>query len=139
MDRAELCKHVRRLVVKVGSGVLSRGTLCLQPESIQGLAKQIASLMAQGVQTLLVSSGAVMAGMERLERTERPRSIPVKQAAAAIGQSVLMARYEEAFAPFGIKVAQILLTQEDIGIILVRASKTTSNSCISNMSLSLNS
>ena len=114
MDRAELCKHVRRLVVKVGSGVLSRGTLCLQPESIQELAKQIASLMAQGVQTLLVSSGAVMAGMERLERTERPRSIPVKQAAAAIGQSVLMARYEEAFAPFGIKVAQILLTQEDM-------------------------
>ena len=54
MDRAELCKHVRRLVVKVGSGVLSRGTFCLQPESIQGLAKQIASLMAQGVQALLV-------------------------------------------------------------------------------------
>jgi len=114
VDRAELAKHVRRLVVKVGSGVLSRGTRCLQIESIQGLAKQIASIMGQGVQALLVSSGAVMAGLERLERRERPRSIPMKQAAAAVGQSALMATYEEAFRPFGIKVAQILLTQEDV-------------------------
>lgn len=114
MERAELCKGVRRLVVKVGSGVLSRGTHCLQVEAIQVLAKQIASLMGQGVQTLLVSSGAVMAGMERLERSERPRSIPLKQAAAAIGQSALMVMYEEAFSPFGIKVAQVLITQEDV-------------------------
>ncbi|MFQ5882725.1 MAG: glutamate 5-kinase [Candidatus Methylomirabilales bacterium] len=114
MDRAELCKSVRRLVVKVGSGVLSQGTLSLQAEAIQGLAKQIAHLMAQGVEVLLVSSGAVMAGMARLHRQERPRSIPLKQAAAAIGQSALMATYEEAFTPFGIKVAQVLLTQEDV-------------------------
>jgi glutamate 5-kinase len=70
--------------------------------------------MAQGVQIVLVSSGAVMAGLEKLARTERLRSIPLKQAAAAIGQSVLMATYEEAFSPFGIKVAQILLTREDV-------------------------
>lgn len=114
MDRAELCKHVRRCVVKVGSGVLSRGTLSLQREAIQVLAKQIAAVKAQGIQTLLVSSGAVMAGMEKLERTERLRNIPLKQAAAAIGQSALMATYEEAFAPYGIKVAQVLITQEDI-------------------------
>ncbi|MGH7406348.1 MAG: glutamate 5-kinase, partial [Candidatus Methylomirabilales bacterium] len=91
MERRELCKQVRRLVVKVGSGVLSGGTLCLQEESIQSLAKQIASATARGAQIILVSSGAVMAGLERLERTERPRSIPLKQAAAAVGQSVLMA------------------------------------------------
>jgi glutamate 5-kinase len=114
MDRAELSKRVRRLVVKVGSGVLSRGTLCLQMEAIQVLAKQIASVMAQGVQTLLVSSGAVMAGMEKLECKERPRSIPLKQAAAAVGQSALMATYEEVFGPYGIKVAQVLITQEDV-------------------------
>jgi glutamate 5-kinase len=102
------------LVVKVGSGVLSRGTLALQVDAIQGLAKQIASVIGQGMQTILVSSGAVMAGLERLERKARPRSIPVKQAAAAVGQSVLMAMYDEAFHPFGIKVAQILLTQEDL-------------------------
>lgn len=70
--------------------------------------------MAQGMQTLLVSSGAVMAGMERLEGKERLRSIPLKQAVAAIGQGRLMAMYEETFAPFGIKVAQILLTQDDV-------------------------
>lgn len=114
MDRTAITKQIRRLVVKVGSSVLSRGTLCVQGEAVQGLAKQIAMVMAQGVQTLLVSSGAVMAGMEKLERMERPRSIPLKQAAAAIGQSVLMSKYEEAFAPFGIKVAQVLLTQEDV-------------------------
>jgi glutamate 5-kinase len=114
MDRAELCKHVRRLVVKVGSGVLSRGTLSLQREAIHILAKQIAAVKAQGIQMLLVSSGAVMAGMEKLERTERLRSIPLKQAAAAIGQSALMATYEEAFAPYGIRVAQVLITQEDV-------------------------
>jgi glutamate 5-kinase len=114
MNRAELCKGVRRLVVKLGTRVLSGGTPGLDTEAIQGLAKQIATLMTQGVQTVLVSSGAVMAGMERLQRDERLRSIPLKQAAAAIGQSALMATYEEAFAPFGIKVAQILLTREDV-------------------------
>lgn len=114
MDRAELCKGVRLLVVKLGTRVLSGSTLGLDAEAIRGLAKQIATLMAQGVQTVLVSSGAVMAGMERLGRDERLRSIPLKQAAAAIGQSALVATYEEAFAPFGIKVAQILLTREDV-------------------------
>ena len=114
MNRTELCKGVRRLVVKVGTGVLSRGTPGLHTEAIQGLTKQIAALMAQGVQTVLVSSGAVLAGIERLQSEDRLRSIPVKQAMAAIGQSVLMARYEDAFAPFGIKVAQILLTREDV-------------------------
>src|SRR3990172_10612987 len=82
VERRELCKQVRRLVVKVGSGVLSGGTLCLQAEAIQGLAKQIASATAQGVQTILVSSGAVMAGLERLLRTERPRSSPPDPAGA---------------------------------------------------------
>jgi glutamate 5-kinase len=114
VERKELSKQVRRLVVKVGSGVLSQGTLSLKREAIQALAKQIASATTRGLQMILVSSGAVMAGIERLEQTERPRTIPLKQAAAAVGQSVLMATYEEAFRPFGIKVAQILLTQEDL-------------------------
>ena len=114
MNRAELCKGVRLLVVKLGTRVLSGGTPGLDVEAIRGLAKQIATLMAQGVEIVLVSSGAVMAGMERLGRDERLRSIPLKQAAAAIGQSALIATYEEGFAPFGIKVAQILLTREDV-------------------------
>ncbi len=114
MNRAELCKGVRLLVVKLGTRVLSGGTPGLDAEAIHGLAKQVATVMGQGVQTVLVSSGAVMAGMERLGRDERLRSIPLKQAAAAIGQSALISTYEEAFAPFGIKVAQILLTREDV-------------------------
>jgi glutamate 5-kinase len=101
-------------VVKVGSGVLSRETLALQQESIQTLASQIAAIMAQGIQVLLVSSGAIMAGLGRLKLKERPRSIPLKQAAAAVGQGVLMATYEETFQRFDRKVAQVLLTQEDV-------------------------
>ena len=63
---------------------------------------------------ILVSSGAILAGMEALGLTERPRELPLKQAAAAVGQSHLMRAYEEAFQPCGRRVAQILLTQEDL-------------------------
>lgn len=114
MERSELLKGVRRVVVKVGSAVLSRGTLTLQRESIQALAHQIALLMTQGLQVVLVSSGAIMAGLDRLRLKERPRSIPLKQAAAAVGQGVLMATYEGVFKRFDRKVAQVLLTQEDV-------------------------
>lgn len=62
---------------------------------------------------VLVSSGAILAGMGRLGLTERPGSIPLKQAAAAVGQSLLMRRYEEVFAPYGQKLGQLLLTQDD--------------------------
>ncbi len=68
----------------------------------------------QGIETILVSSGAILAGMEALGLTERPRDLPLKQAAAAVGQSHLMRAYEEAFQPCGRRVAQILLTQEDL-------------------------
>jgi glutamate 5-kinase len=71
-------------------------------------------VQALGVESILVSSGAILAGMEALGLTERPRELPLKQAAAAVGQSHLMRAYEEAFQPCGGRVAQILLTQEDL-------------------------
>jgi glutamate 5-kinase len=104
----------RRIVVKVGSGVLSRGGVGLHRETIQALASSLARLPARGVEVILVSSGAILAGMEALGLTERPRELPLKQAAAAVGQSHLMRAYEEAFQPCGRRVAQILLTQEDL-------------------------
>ncbi len=100
--------------MKVGSGVLSRGGISLHRPTVAGLASALAGLRARGVEVILVSSGAILAGMEALGLTERPRDLPLKQATAAVGQSHLMRAYEEAFQPRGQRVAQILLTREDL-------------------------
>lgn len=113
-SRAEWLGAPRRIVVKVGSGVLSQGGVGLHRPTLQSLAGCLARVQAQGVEPILVSSGAILAGMEALGLTERPRELPLKQAAAAVGQSHLMRAYEEAFQPRGGRVAQILLTQEDL-------------------------
>jgi len=112
--RAEWLGTPRRIVVKVGSGVLSQGGVGLHRPTLQSLAGCLARVQAQEVEPILVSSGAILAGMEALGLTERPRELPLKQAAAAVGQSHLMRAYEEAFQPCGGRVAQILLTQEDL-------------------------
>jgi glutamate 5-kinase len=113
-SRTEWLGTPRRIVVKVGSGVLSHGGVGLHRPTLQALAGCLARVQAQGVESILVSSGAILAGMEALGLTERPRELPLKQAAAAVGQSHLMRAYEEAFQPCGGRVAQILLTQEDL-------------------------
>jgi glutamate 5-kinase len=105
---------VKRLVVKVGSGLISAPGQGLLPDRIGALADELAALAKDGREVVVVSSGAIAAGMARLGLTQRPRSIPEKQAAAAVGQSALMWHYEQAFARHGIRVAQVLLTQEDI-------------------------
>jgi glutamate 5-kinase len=104
----------RRVVVKVGSGVLSRGGIGLHRPTIQELAACLTRISEQGIEVILVSSGAILAGMEVLELTERPRDLPLKQAAAAVGQAHLIRAYEEACQPCGRRVAQVLLTQEDL-------------------------
>jgi glutamate 5-kinase len=106
--------RVRRLVVKVGSGLITAREAGLDPARIGALADELAAVRRHGTEVALVSSGAVVAGMARLRLQVRPRSIPEKQAAAAVGQSALMERYETAFARHGITVAQILLTQADV-------------------------
>ena len=113
-DRREWLAHPKRVVVKVGSSVLSRGGIGLDRPTISGLAATLASLRARGVEVILVSSGAILAGMEALGLRKRPRDLPVKQAAAAVGQGHLMRAYEEAFQPCGLRVGQILLTREDL-------------------------
>lgn len=113
-DRQPWLGHVKRVVVKVGSGVLSRGGAGLHRPTVAALASGLAALRARGIEVILVSSGAILAGMEALGLAARPRDLPVKQAAAAVGQSHLMRAYEEAFQPRGLRVAQILLTREDL-------------------------
>jgi glutamate 5-kinase len=105
---------VRRLVVKVGSGLVTASAGGASPERIGALAAEIASVR-DGRHVVLVTSGAIATGMARLKLPERPRSIPDKQAAAAVGQSALMWQYEAAFSRHGIPVGQVLLTAQDIG------------------------
>jgi len=103
----------KRLVVKVGSAVLSKGDIGLHRPTLERISRELSALREEGREIVLVSSGAILAGMGRLGLGERPGSIPLKQAAAAVGQSLLMRHYEEAFDPYGQRVAQLLLTQED--------------------------
>lgn len=112
--RKELLPQVRRIVVKVGSRVLTDERGDLDCAVVSQISADIAKLVADGIQVVLVSSGAVAAGRSALGITERPRTIPQKQAAAAVGQTRLMRAYEEAFAPFGLSVGQILLTADDL-------------------------
>lgn len=110
----KLLKSAKRIVIKVGSQVLTDGEGGLDMTVIGGLCNDIAALRGQGRQVVLVSSGAIAAGRGELGLTEKPKSIPHKQACAAIGQTRLMRAYEESFAPHGLKVAQVLLTSEDL-------------------------
>jgi glutamate 5-kinase len=113
MDRRRALTRVRRLVVKVGSGLIAtpEGP---DAERIGALADDIAAVVAEGREVALVTSGAIVTGMARLGMAERPRSIPEKQAAAAVGQSALMWHYEQAFSRHAIRVGQVLLTGQDI-------------------------
>ena len=106
---------MRRIVVKVGTSTLSGSVgVGLDRVFINALAAQIDGQRKRGRQVVLVSSGAIRAGMGGLGRTEKPRTIPEKQAAASVGQGLLMALYADVFANYGIPVGQILLTRDDL-------------------------
>ncbi|MBP9800123.1 MAG: glutamate 5-kinase [Sterolibacterium sp.] len=111
--RARLTKS-RRLVVKVGSALVTNNGAGLALDAIAEWARQMAILLAEGRQVILVSSGAIAAGMQRLGWRERPHAMHELQAAAAVGQMGLAQAYETHFARHGLKTAQILLTHEDL-------------------------
>ncbi len=104
-----------RLVIKLGTGLLTRpGGSSLDARQFRRLAAEVAGLVAQGHQCIVVTSGAVAAGMMVLGLTERSTDTPTIQACAAIGQSRLMRVYETHFARHGLAVAQLLLTHQDL-------------------------
>lgn len=111
--RTGIVRDAKRLVIKVGSAVLANGGIGLHRPTLERICRELSSLRQEGREIILVSSGAILAGMSRLGLKERPSSIPLKQAAAAAGQTLLMRHYEEAFDPYRQTVAQLLLTQED--------------------------
>ncbi len=112
--RAEALKAAKRLVVKLGTGVLTDGRN--RPDLVQfaQLVAQVAALRQSGHEVVLVTSGAVGAGMGVLGFERRPGSLAERQACAAVGQSRLMATYEQLFRHFEQPVAQVLLTHEDL-------------------------
>lgn len=111
--KQRLLATIRRVVLKVGSSILSTAE-GIDRVRLRRLADEIHLLRTRGYQVVLVSSGAVAAGMARLGRRERPNTIPEKQAAAAVGQIGLMALYEEFLGGYGHVVAQVLLTHDDL-------------------------
>lgn len=113
MLNSELFKNTRRIVIKIGSRILTCENGDLNRGWISALSREVAALKAGGHEVIIVSSGAVAAG-RMLLGSEKQGTIPMKQAAAALGQPRLMREYEEAFAANGCKVAQILLTREDL-------------------------
>jgi glutamate 5-kinase len=111
--KAQILRRARRVVVKVGSSNVSTSD-GIRHESIACLARDLSALQATSKEVVLVTSGAVASGMSRLGMKERPKTIPAKQAAAAVGQIALMALYEECFSAHQVRVAQILLTHDDL-------------------------
>jgi glutamate 5-kinase len=103
-----------RIVVKIGSSLLASPTGGLAVARLRGWAGQIARLRRTGHEVILVSSGAIRAGMQALRMRRRPCSRPDLQACATIGQPLLMRAYSEALAPHGLLAAQILLTSWDL-------------------------
>ncbi len=109
-----LARRLRRIVVKLGSGTLADLEAGLRIATIRALAAQVSGAwQTRGIQFVVVSSGAIAAGRKKLGMREKPRTVALKQAAAAVGQTTLMLAYERAFEKRGRKVGQLLLTHDD--------------------------
>ena len=106
--------HAKRLVIKVGSALVTNNGTGLDLNAINEWARQIAQLRQAGKEVLLVSSGAIACGMQRLGWTRRPKAVNELQACAAVGQMGLVQVYETAFVRHGLATAQVLLTHEDL-------------------------
>ncbi|MCF6265747.1 MAG: glutamate 5-kinase [Desulfuromusa sp.] len=111
--RKALLAHVRRVVIKIGSGVISNAE-GLENAQVAAISTDICHLLDRGLEVVLVSSGAVSAGKGQLGILGRPQTIPQKQAAAAIGQTRIIHEYKETFQAQKYNVAQVLLTRDDL-------------------------
>jgi glutamate 5-kinase len=112
-DRKICFDRTKRLVVKVGSNVLTENH-DLNTKAIRSITRQICRLIDKGMDVILVTSGAMASGIKKVGLMKRPDEIPKRQAVAAVGQAGLIREYEKAFARFQKKVAQILLTSDDL-------------------------
>ena len=108
-----MADEFRRIVVKLGSNVLSTGSDRLDRAHLLDIVRQVARLHQQGLEVTVVTSGAVLAGRERMGYPRLKPNIPFRQMLAAVGQGRLMHLYEQYFDIYDIRVAQILLTADD--------------------------
>ncbi|MCK5913384.1 MAG: glutamate 5-kinase, partial [Desulfuromusa sp.] len=111
--RNALLAHVKRVVIKIGSGVISDSS-GMENDRVSALSADICQLLDRGLEVIVVSSGAISAGKGQLGITGRPQTIPQKQAAAAIGQTQIILQYKETFQAQNRNVAQVLLTRDDL-------------------------
>ncbi|MDH5361495.1 MAG: glutamate 5-kinase [Gammaproteobacteria bacterium] len=114
MEQRKQLTKAKRWVIKIGSALLTNDGAGLATEAISAWVAQMAKLREQGIEIVLVSSGAVAEGMTRLGWTKRPKAVHELQAAAAVGQMGLVQAYESRFQTFGLHTAQILLTHDDL-------------------------
>lgn len=115
VNQRAVLREAHRLVVKVGTRVVTTEDSELAAERVANLVEELAKERQSGREVILVTSGAVGMGMRLLGLRQRPRSLGLRQACAAVGQGHLMAAYADAFAKQGLIAAQVLLTQEDLG------------------------
>ncbi|MCD4804631.1 MAG: glutamate 5-kinase [Desulfobacterales bacterium] len=113
-DKRKICfEDAKRIVVKIGSGVLTEDN-GLNLKALRSISRQICQLADRGLEIILVSSGAMASGIKKIGLSKRPEEIPKRQAIAAVGQAGLIMEYEKSFARYNKKVAQILLTSDDL-------------------------
>ncbi len=110
----QIVSQTKRWVIKIGSSLLTANGKGLDPNAMRGWVEQMVALRNQGIELILVSSGAVAAGMSKLGWETRPKEMHQLQAAAAIGQMVLVQAWENCFDQFNCQAAQILLTHDDL-------------------------
>jgi glutamate 5-kinase len=114
LRRAKLISDAKRVVIKIGSAVLLDSEGEIDTRTLASLSKDVCALVAAGREVAVVSSGAIACGVWRLALGKRPETLPQLQAAAAVGQSLLMGMYEDALSKHGFHAGQVLLTREDM-------------------------
>src|SRR3989338_10815351 len=105
-------KNSKKIVIKIGTNVITDESGVLDLKTIESLARQIAEAKNGGKNIIIVTSGAIGAGIGELGLKSRPDNILMRQVCAAVGQGILMARYHSIFGKYGIKVSQVLLTYD---------------------------
>ena len=113
MDMRDGLKQAKRVVVKVGTSTIARENGASNLARMEEIVREIAGLKDEGREMVLVTSGAIAAGMNRMGLKSRPKSVPARQALAAVGQGILMHLYETMFASYGQTAGQVLLTKEN--------------------------
>ncbi len=114
MSRAKMIKQAKRVVIKIGSSILAKPGQALSHKALAGIAREVSFSEKGGKDTVIVSSGAIAAGMNALKFKLKPKKMPELQACAAVGQPILMQLYQKALDKSGLRGAQVLLDRLDL-------------------------